>query len=570
MNICEVKTDYIIPNKYLFSEEFDSEAFNSVVFNDEAFDSKAFGSETFDSEAFDGKEFDSEEFDGEEFDSEEFDNFTNEALSEESDKIIDEALNIEKMPSISREFSLYFKNLTEALMFCWIQKYSISTQAYNELVDIIHHLQFKSKDIVMNIRQFRKYRQRLPLLPIKTRKIHILNKNTLSISKNIKKIMSKKIKNFGTEIYKKNLHDLDMRPYNSMGILYKHQGHWKLRDVVYFYKHLSEFAALEVSEMNFSVYKLHIDLYYDDFGTYCNIYHSLGGVYIQIGNSPFNERKHLKNHFVLGFILFGDGTTKKEIMMNVQGNQCLVIASLGDVTADLPQGNDLARVKSYGAIRKCRTCNIVKDSWTSEGLDLSLVSCYYHLTDDQFKEISVALIITKRKELAPKYGLHLQPPILDRLKREKHLQCPHDVYHLTARKVLRFIKITIKALSTIKELVIVADYCGKPRDEKLMQGYKKEYRNLFNDEEPDEYIVKYAKNKFPNKEKYMEMKEQYKQWYRFEPKLLKAIGDLNLLYYKLAKPYFKDLTKIRSEIDNFLDNNEINNIDNIDKFLSEN
>ncbi|CAG8835405.1 33044_t:CDS:2, partial [Gigaspora margarita] len=88
-----------------------------------------------------------------------------------------------------------------------------------------------------------------------------------------------------------------------------------------------------------------------------------------------------------------------------------------------------------------------------------------------------------------------------------------------------------------------------------------------NNKNPDEYIVKYAKNKFSNKEKYMEIKEQYKQWYRFEPKLLKAIGDLNLLYYKLAKLYFKDLTKIRSEIDNFLDNNEI---DNIDKFLSKN
>src|SRR5207253_5741766 len=85
----------------------------------------------------------------------------------------------------------------------------------------------------------------------------------------------------------------------------------------------------------------------------------------------------------------------------------------------------------------------------------------------------------------------------------------------------------------IKEVVIVADYCGKTRDGKLMQSYKKQYRNLFNTEEPDEYIVEYAKNRFPNKEKYMDMKEQYNQWYRFEPKLLKAIGDLNLLYYKL-------------------------------------
>ena len=93
-----------------------------------------------------------------------------------------------------------------------------------------------------------------------------------------------------------------------------------------------------------------------------------------------------------------------------------------------------------------------------------------------------------------------------------------------------------------------------------MQGYKKQYKNLFSAEEPDEYIIEYAKNRFPNKEKYIQMKEQYNQWYKFEPQLLKAIEDLNLLYYKVAKPYFRDLTKIRSEIDNFLNNNEINDI----------
>src|SRR5438067_12072116 len=45
--------------------------------------------------------------------------------------------------------------------------------------------------------------------------------------------------------------------------------------------------------------------------------------------------------------------------------------------------------------------------------------------------------------------------------------------------------------NAIKEIIIVADYYGKPRDGKLMQGHKKQYRNLFNTEEPDEYIVEY-------------------------------------------------------------------------------
>ena len=79
-------------------------------------------------------------------------------------------------------------------------------------------------------------------------------------------------------------------------ILYKYNGHWKLRDVKYSYQHSLEFAALEEPEVtNLPVYKLYIDLYYDDFGTFCNVYHSLGSIYIQIGNISHNERIRLKN-----------------------------------------------------------------------------------------------------------------------------------------------------------------------------------------------------------------------------------------------------------------------------------
>jgi len=52
-------------------------------------------------------------------------------------------------------------------------------------------------------------------------------------------------------------------------------------------------------------YKLFLDLYCDDFGTFRNVYHSLGDIYIQFGNIPAHQRKLIKNHFVLGFILFG-------------------------------------------------------------------------------------------------------------------------------------------------------------------------------------------------------------------------------------------------------------------------
>jgi hypothetical protein len=81
-----------------------------------------------------------------------------------------------------------------------------------------------------------------------------------------------------------------------------------LRSIAYSYRHPSEFASLnplEESVMQLPVYKLYIDIYYDDFGTFRSVYHSLDGVYIQIGNLPFKERKKLKNCFVLSFVPFG-------------------------------------------------------------------------------------------------------------------------------------------------------------------------------------------------------------------------------------------------------------------------
>src|SRR2546430_7032996 len=121
----------------------------------------------------------------------------------------------------------------------------------------------------------------------------------------------------------------------------------KIRPVNLWHHHPSEYVvALNLSPVgNMKVFKFMIDIYNDDFGTFRNVYHSLGGIYIQIGNMPFNERKLLKNHFILGFVSFGgcfDEFIKpfiKEMkvlengkIMNIQGNECLVIASLGDIT----------------------------------------------------------------------------------------------------------------------------------------------------------------------------------------------------------------------------------------------
>ncbi len=132
-------------------------------------------------------------------------------------------------------------------------------------------------------------------------------------------------------------------------IFYKYNGYWKIRNVTYSYQHPSKFVTLEEPETHLLIYKLFIDVYYDDFRMFWNIYHLLDSVYIQISNMSLNERIHLKNHFVLGFVPFNSffdefikpfiieiKILEKGKVINIQGNECIVIVSLSDITADLP------------------------------------------------------------------------------------------------------------------------------------------------------------------------------------------------------------------------------------------
>lgn len=79
----------------------------------------------------------------------------------------------------------------------------------------------------------------------------------------------------------------------------------------------------------------------------------------------------------------------------------------------------------------------------------------------------------------------------------------------------------------IKEVVKAGLYYKKPKDGKFLQGYKKLYTDLHQHQEPEECVIKRAKSLCPNKEKYFQMKEQYKSWYKYEPRILNAIEKLN-------------------------------------------
>ena len=85
--------------------------------------------------------------------------------------VADEALDKNKLPFFDGVFAPYFQDFTTAALFCWIHKHNISTNAYEDLVDIIMKPEFNKNHIVKNIRRFRTWRQNLPLLPISAKSI---------------------------------------------------------------------------------------------------------------------------------------------------------------------------------------------------------------------------------------------------------------------------------------------------------------------------------------------------------------------------------------------------------------
>ncbi|CAG8553066.1 8312_t:CDS:2 [Gigaspora rosea] len=62
------------------------------------------------------------------------------------------------------EYGPYFPNFTSATIFTWVPKHMVSTSEYEDLVKIITHPEFHTKDVPKNIWQVQKWRNRLPLV----------------------------------------------------------------------------------------------------------------------------------------------------------------------------------------------------------------------------------------------------------------------------------------------------------------------------------------------------------------------------------------------------------------------
>ncbi|CAG8774653.1 27753_t:CDS:2, partial [Racocetra persica] len=145
-------------------------------------------------------------------------------------------------------------------------------------------------------------------------------------------------------------------------ILYNHNGRLKIRDIKLWHLHPIEYTQLPMSALhNVPILKIMLDIYHDDFDTFCNMYYFLNGIYLQFCNMSLWLRKQLKNHFVLGFVLFGrefDDVMKP------------IIDEIKILKKDLLQGNDLADTKCYSSNQGYRSCLVPKEQLSDISFDI--------------------------------------------------------------------------------------------------------------------------------------------------------------------------------------------------------
>jgi hypothetical protein len=247
-------------------------------------------------------------------------------------------------------------------------------------------------------------------------------------------------------------------------VMYHFNGRWKYRNIATRYPLPCEFIKFKQPQQNLPILKIFLDIYIDDFGTYRNVYHSLGGVYLQYGNMPLTLRKQLKNHFLLGFVPFGSSLNdfikpilqdikllENGLIMETLNGSVWVVGGIGCTTADLPQGNDLAGVKRHGANHGCRTCNVSNDQYTDSNYNFIKNARFNQQTNERLIEIRSQISRANREQLATKYGLVESVGPFNDLQWDCHLQTPQDAYHSMAGKARTLLEATFNVLNASGE-----------------------------------------------------------------------------------------------------------------------
>ncbi|PKY62093.1 hypothetical protein RhiirA4_334440 [Rhizophagus irregularis] len=254
-------------------------------------------------------------------------------------------------------------------------------------------------------------------------------------------------------------------------IVYIANGIWTIRSINLRHRHPIEYIQIQDSPRELPIYKFFLDIYIDKFGPFRNAYHAIEGVYLQVGNMPQVLQQKLKNHFLLGFIPFAatcDDVLKplvsdiKELESGFEmdlGDECIwIMGGLGDITSDLPEGNEQAGVKNHNANYGCRNCTIHRNELHDMSFDILANGRYHHNTTLQINELNNTRTQGERDSLSTQYGIRNKPSIFDNVIRDRHLQCPHDAFHCMGGLANQMLQATFSILTSKGEGLFLTNW----------------------------------------------------------------------------------------------------------------
>ena len=189
--------------------------------------------------------------------------------------------------------------------------------------------------------------------------------------------------------------------------------------------------------------RLFIVYYYDDFGTYSKVYHSVGGCYLTLGNLPHWQQAKLRNLIPL---LLNPPTADKRAAHAVFISQVKelergvlldcgpviglvwVVGGVGLGKFDMPEGNEAAGLKNHNADYGCRRCYRKRgslDTFDGTGADRS----FQRDLDARAEAAAPGATDGHRDATLQRSGLHARGSLFDGLAMDPVRQTPHDPFH---------------------------------------------------------------------------------------------------------------------------------------------
>jgi hypothetical protein len=167
--------------------------------------------------------------------------------------------------------------------------------------------------------------------------------------------------------------------------------------------------------------------------------------------------------------------------MYVYGREYLITGGLGIVTADLPQGNDLAGTKRHGANFGCRNCFANKENFADNSFDIISEARYLHEIMELINKRSLVESLSRKSEFNTKYGLSKKPSPFSVLQFDLFTQIPQDAYHAISGKIACLMESTIEILSKRGEDEFIKYWKNfeMPSSWSKMQNPISHYKSLF-------------------------------------------------------------------------------------------